>query len=147
MKRLILIRQSAKKSQKASLELAFAALEEALFRQEEGMVVWEEEKKMAETGIVRARQYLSLLRKKTERNLGRIALEVPETLEELEKSKANIVLEDGDEIIVPARPGYVLVLGDVYNPIALPYQRGMAVRDYLEMVRGLARWADTRTYT
>lgn len=61
-----------------------------------------------------------------------------------EKSKANILLEDGDEIIVPSRPGYVLVLGDVYNPIALPYQHGMTVKEYLEMVGGPARGADTK---
>lgn len=145
LKGLILIRQSARKAQQASLDLAFAALEESLMRHQEGLVIWEEEeKKMAEAGVARARQYLSLLRKRTERNLGRIALELPETLEELERSKANILLEDGDEILVPSRPGYILVLGDVYNPVALPYQRGMAVKDYLEMVGGPTRGADTK---
>lgn len=145
LKGLILLRRSAREAQRASLEVAFSAIEEALLRQEEGASLWaEEERKLVESGLIRSRQYLSLLRKRTERNLGRIALEVPATLEELERSKANVVLEDGDEIIVPAKPGYVLVLGDVYNPIALPYQAGLRVEDYLEMVGGPTRGADTK---
>lgn len=67
LKGLILIKQSAKSTQEANLELAFAALQEALFRQEEEMAIWEEEeKKMAESSMKRAREYLSLLKKDRE---------------------------------------------------------------------------------
>jgi len=64
--------------------------------------------------------------------LGRIALEIPEKLEDLKKSDQNIDLQDGDSIYVPTKPSFILVLGSVYNQISLPFKKDYKIRDYIE---------------
>ena len=74
---------------------------------------------------------------------GRISgIVVPYDLENLKNSPYNILLEDGDEIYIPKKPGSVLVFGEIYNPSALIYVKGMTVRDYLAMAGGLTKDAD-----
>ena len=43
---------------------------------------------------------------------------------------------------MPSLPGHVLLLGDIHNPVALPYTSGKNVRDYLEEVGGGTKSAD-----
>ena len=71
-----------------------------------------------------------------------MALDIPNRLEELKNSKENIELTDGDYIYVPSKPNYVLVLGDVYNQISLPYREGETVEYYLSQVGGLGKNAN-----
>lgn len=73
--------------------------------------------------------------------VGRIVLHLS-TLTALAHSANNLVLENGDRIVVPRRPASVNVLGQVYNPTALVYQPGLTVRDYLEKAGGPTEGAD-----
>lgn len=73
--------------------------------------------------------------------VGRIVLHL-KTLAALPNSPDNIVLENGDRIIVPRRPASVNVLGQVYNPTAIVYQSGLTVRDYLQKAGGPTQGAD-----
>jgi len=54
------------------------------------------------------------------------------------------VLESGDAVYVPKRPGFVLALGDVSNPGALQFVAGKHVSDYLSETGGTAFTADKR---
>lgn len=54
----------------------------------------------------------------------------------------DIVLEDGDHLVVPVRPATVTVLGNVMNPGTLAARRGAGARDYVRLAGGLARDAD-----
>ena len=59
----------------------------------------------------------------------------------------DVVLEDGDQLIVPVRPATVTVLGNVMNPGTLAARRGAGARDYVRLAGGLAREADlSRSY-
>ena len=53
-----------------------------------------------------------------------------------------IVLEDGDQFIVPSQVSTVSVMGMVYNENAFMYRRGKRVSDYLELAGGPTRDAD-----
>ena len=92
--------------------------------------------------ISKQRELLSIIKERAKIGLGRIALNVPDSLEELRNSKENIKLERGDYIYVPTEPRYVLILGDVYNQISVPYIPGKTVAYYLNQAGGPGKNAD-----
>ncbi len=143
---LIFIRESAKKLQEEHLRVAINALEQSLSRSEEGLGLTGasgEEKIALQITLRKQRELLNLIKERAKMGLGRIALNIPPTLEELRKRPdQDIVLEDGDYIFVPSRPNYVLVLGDVYNQISVPYVKGKPLSYYLEQVGGPGKNAD-----
>ncbi len=144
-KGLIFIRESAKKMQEEHIRIALTALEENLARSEEGLNLAGssgEERVALELTLRKQRQLLSIIKQKAKLGLGRIALDVPDTLEELKNSESNIPLEDGDYIYVPSEPNYILVLGDVYNQISIPYVEGKPLSYYLQQVGGPGKDAD-----
>lgn len=49
----------------------------------------------------------------------------------------NILLEDGDQILIPKIPTEVSIMGEVYNQGALLYKPGLSLTDYLNQVGGL----------
>ncbi len=144
-KGLIFIRESVKKLQEEHLRLAVTTLEESLLKTEEGLSTAggaREELEIVKLTLARQKELLKLIKEKAKIGLGRIALEIPESLEELKNHPSNIPLEDGDLVFVPARPNYVLVLGDVYNQISLPYRREKPLKYYLDLVGGATPTSD-----
>lgn len=71
---------------------------------------------------------------------GRIALETMANAKALE-GVPDIALDAGDRIVVPARPGFVTVIGAVANENALLWREGRTVGDYLTLA-GLEDAAD-----
>ena len=143
---LILIRESAKRLQEEHLRIAINALEQSLSRSEEGvgLVGGSAEERLAlQITLRKQKELLNLIKERAKIGLGRIALDIPPTLEELRKRPdQDIVLEDGDYIFVPSRPNYVLILGNVYNQISVPYVEGKPLSYYLEQVGGPGKDAD-----
>jgi protein involved in polysaccharide export with SLBB domain len=66
---------------------------------------------------------------------GRVVVKI-NSIEALERSAENIVLENEDRLVVPVEPAAVQVLGQVYNPNAIVYQPALRVRDYLQKAGG-----------
>jgi polysaccharide export outer membrane protein len=79
------------------------------------------------------RQLLEKL--KTSKSTGRMVINLSQALA-LATSPYNIELRAGDRLIVPKRPDTVNVLGEVYNPTALLYEKDKTTGDYLAMVGG-----------
>jgi len=73
---------------------------------------------------------------------GRVILHL-QSLDRLPSSQDDIVLQQGDKVIVPKRPSTVAILGQVFNPSAIVYERGRSVSDYLQRSGGPTQWADT----
>ncbi|MEX1146837.1 MAG: SLBB domain-containing protein, partial [Sphingomonadales bacterium] len=73
--------------------------------------------------------------------LGRVVTEVDPAALEL-RPEADTVLEPGDQIHIPKRPNYVLILGDVLNPGAVQFEAGKNVQDYISEAGGIQRTAD-----
>ncbi len=63
-------------------------------------------------------------------------------LPEFAQSEYDLILEDGDELYIPARPSTISVVGQVFNPSDIVYQEALKVSDYLDMTGGLTRNAD-----
>lgn len=86
------------------------------------------------------RQLLAKMR--TTRAKGRVVLNVKPSDNAVD-ALPDIVLEDGDRLIIPSRPDVVNVMGSVYNENAYMYRRGAHVSDYLRMAGGAKRDADS----
>jgi polysaccharide export outer membrane protein len=86
-------------------------------------------------------QQALLAKLRTLRATGRIVLEVKPEAKSL-KDFPDMLLEDGDRLLVPARPSTVSVFGSVYNQNSYIYRQGKQVSDYLAQAGGPTRDAD-----
>jgi polysaccharide export outer membrane protein len=75
------------------------------------------------------------------RATGRIVLEVKPEAKSL-KDFPDLVLEDGDRLLLPPRPSTVSVFGSVYNQNAYIYKKGKQISDYLAQAGGPTKDAD-----
>ncbi|TSE23009.1 Polysialic acid transport protein KpsD [Tepidimonas sediminis] len=94
--------------------------------------------RLREAQMVAAKAQLNRLR-----NLqpnGRIALQLSPTAGSVD-DLPEVPLEDGDRVLVPARPGFVFAVGAVANSNALIWRPGRTVGDYLRQA-GLEPSAD-----
>jgi len=71
---------------------------------------------------------LGTLKQLYKEGFGRIALEIPNSLEALKGSSSDIKLERDDLIYVPKMPTYVLVSGEVSSQNVVLYKEGLTVR-------------------
>ncbi|HEV1995568.1 MAG TPA: polysaccharide biosynthesis/export family protein [Candidatus Acidoferrum sp.] len=72
---------------------------------------------------------------------GRIVLELRPNANDLQ-AFPDLVLEDGDRLLVPFRPATVNVIGSVYNTNAFIYKQGKTFGDYLRVAGGATRNGD-----
>lgn len=73
---------------------------------------------------------------------GRVVMEIGEENSGRVDELPNLVLEDGDRLIVPPKPVVVGVLGMVYNENTFMFKPGKRVADYLDQAGGPTRDAD-----
>ena len=76
-------------------------------------------------------QQQQLERMKALKSSGRVSLELPPTQVTM-AALPPLPLEDGDAIHIPSRPGFVTVVGEVYNENAIIYRPGRTVGDVLK---------------
>jgi polysaccharide export outer membrane protein len=81
--------------------------------------------------------------------IGRVVIHIPadlkndmKNLDKLTRTNADVPLRDGDELIIPKKPNYVLVNGEVFNPTAVSYLPGRSAKWYLSQSGGLTQIAD-----
>jgi polysaccharide export outer membrane protein len=72
---------------------------------------------------------------------GRIVLELKPNAGDID-ALPDLVLEDGDRLLVPFRPATVSVIGSVYTSNAFVYKTGKTVSDYLRLAGGARREGD-----
>jgi protein involved in polysaccharide export with SLBB domain len=75
---------------------------------------------------------------------GRLVVRIPPGFKGFEKSPQDIVLLNGDSIEIPKQPGFVLVIGQVYNTNAVTYVPGKNAGWYLSQGGGVTRLGDKR---
>jgi protein involved in polysaccharide export with SLBB domain len=73
---------------------------------------------------------------------GRLVIRLQPGLKGLEHSAQDIELRNGDSIEIPKQPGFVLVVGQVYNTNAITYTPGKNAGWYLSQGGGATRLAD-----
>jgi protein involved in polysaccharide export with SLBB domain len=74
---------------------------------------------------------------------GRVVIRLT-SLDDFKGSKYDLELEDGDQLLIPETPGIVTVVGEVFNPTAILYEKGRTVSHYLRRVGGLTKEADKK---
>ncbi|MEQ8247486.1 MAG: SLBB domain-containing protein [Alphaproteobacteria bacterium] len=72
---------------------------------------------------------------------GRVVIEADPTVLQV-RPELDIVLESGDQIVIPRRPASVLVTGDVLNPGALQFVAGATPDRYIRQAGGFQQSAD-----
>lgn len=70
---------------------------------------------------------------------GRLVIDVPRIL--AGDAGADVLLQDGDELIVPKLVESITVAGEVYEPGSFRFEPGLAFTDYLELAAGLTKRA------
>lgn len=138
---LYLIRQSVKADQIEHIRRTIAATREELESVEASLALQADlsadEKNVVKAQIAQQKVLLEQAAEKDGQMLGRIALDLPPSLEQLRGSEDDIILQEGDYIFVPQRSEYVTVIGDVDSAIALPWKSTKSVKDYLYDLGGL----------
>jgi len=76
--------------------------------------------------------------------IGRVVVHIQSDIKEWRNTSADVAVRDGDVLLVPKRPGYVLVNGQVYNPTAVSHQKGRSAKWYLSQAGGLTQIADKK---
>jgi protein involved in polysaccharide export with SLBB domain len=70
---------------------------------------------------------------------GRLVINISKDIAEWENTSADIELRAGDTLLIPKRPGFVAVGGEVYNPSAISYVPGKDLGWYLQRAGGPTR--------
>lgn len=81
------------------------------------------------------------------RPVGRLVINLDDVLARGVGSRDDIILRDGDQLVVPKIKQEVAVIGEVQNSTAHLYRKGLSLDDYLALSGGLTNRADgKRTY-
>ncbi len=144
LKGAVLTRESAKVTQRATLDRLIFEMEQDLASStaaaQSGALSPEDV--VAAKAAMASRQML-LNKLKSAETTGRVVIRLT-SLDKLKGSKYDIVLEDGDKLYIPSKPGVVHVMGSVYNPTSLIYEKGNTVKHYLTLVGGPTVNADPK---
>jgi protein involved in polysaccharide export with SLBB domain len=68
--------------------------------------------------------------------LGRVTIRISSHIDRWKNTPADIEVRAGDVLIVPKRPSYVMVTGQVFNPTAVSYRPGKSANWYLSQSGG-----------
>jgi protein involved in polysaccharide export with SLBB domain len=75
---------------------------------------------------------------------GRLVIHVDSDISKWENTPADIELRAGDTLLIPKRPNFVIVSGQVYNPLAVSYVPRRDLDWYLQKSGGSTRTGDKK---
>jgi protein involved in polysaccharide export with SLBB domain len=87
-------------------------------------------------------QVLTMLRSRP--SSGRMVINISADISKWENTSADIELRAGDTLVIPKRPDFVMVSGQVYNPTAISYVPGRDVGWYLRKAGGATPYGNKR---
>lgn len=146
---IVLIRESVRRNQQAELSRFLAAERQRLTAQSAAIAAGTAgiggaatSGTMAEQGVLSLR--LEQLEAAVSRvELGRVVVHL-ESLERLEGTDDDIVLEGGDKIHIPQPPKTVSLIGAVKHPTTIVYRPGMDLDEYLAQAGGFTEDANKK---
>ncbi|MGD9580892.1 MAG: SLBB domain-containing protein, partial [Vampirovibrionia bacterium] len=80
---------------------------------------------------------IDIMKQKAEQKFGRIIIDVADNSVNSLTGYNNLELQDGDEVIIPQSPNYVMVIGEVYNQSAVVFAPDRIADFYLHQVGGM----------
>jgi protein involved in polysaccharide export with SLBB domain len=75
---------------------------------------------------------------------GRLVINISSDLGKWENTPADIEMRAGDTVVIPKRPNFVMLSGQVYNPAAINYVPGRDVGWYLRKAGGATPYGDKK---
>jgi polysaccharide export outer membrane protein len=75
---------------------------------------------------------------------GRVTIRIFSKIDRWKNSAADVEVRAGDVLIIPKRPSYVMVTGQVYNPTAVSFRPGKSAKWYLSQSGGPTQVAYTK---
>ncbi len=132
----VFIRQAVKELEKKQLEQFVAKQKQQLATEAAAVAASGLEKNQVEAEsfqLAQRKESLELLVSQVK--LGRVVIHLS-SLEELKGSFNDIVLEDQDDLFVPAQPSSVAILGSVRNPTAFLYEENKRAEFYIAKAGG-----------
>jgi len=76
--------------------------------------------------------------------LGRVAIRISPEIDQWKDTASDVEVRTGDTLVVPKRPSYVMVTGQVYNPTAVGYRPGKSAQWYLRQSGGPTQLANKK---
>jgi protein involved in polysaccharide export with SLBB domain len=131
----VFMRASARRQEAAQFRNAAQQLEQSLAR----ALTREDKEKINVDQVDMARQLANELRNAPA--VGRVTVEADPDVLRL-KPELDVLLEPGDEIVVPPRRQTVAVMGEVHAPANLQFVSGKDAAKYLREAGGFTRFAD-----
>jgi len=129
----VFMRSSARRQEAARFKTAADELEQSVAR------ALSSEKKPNDQQVDMARQLANELR--NAQAVGRITVQADPEILRLHPEQ-DVLLESGDEIVIPPRRQTVAVMGEVNSPANLQFISGKDAGDYLREAGGFTRFAD-----
>jgi protein involved in polysaccharide export with SLBB domain len=75
---------------------------------------------------------------------GRVAIQISSNIKNWRNTSRDVAVRAGDVLVVPKRPSFVLVQGQVYGPTAVAYRPGKSAKWYLQQAGGTTNLANRR---
>jgi len=76
--------------------------------------------------------------------VGRVAIRISSDINRWKNSAADVEVRAGDTLVIPKRPSFVMVSGQVFNPTAVSYRPGKSAKWYLGQAGGPTTVADKK---
>jgi len=76
--------------------------------------------------------------------LGRVAIRISPEINQWKDTASDVEVRTGDTLVVPKKPSYVMVTGQVYNPTAVGYRPGKSAQWYLRQSGGPTQLANKK---
>ena len=101
-----------------------------------------DQKNLKLTAIAQTETTLTQLQ--THLPVGRVVIHSSPEAKSFERAAEETPLRNGDTIVVPKKPNYVMVQGQVYNSTAVGYISGRSAKWYLSQAGGVTQLADKK---
>jgi protein involved in polysaccharide export with SLBB domain len=76
--------------------------------------------------------------------LGRVTIRISSRIDRWKNTSADVEVRAGDVLVVPKRPSYVMVTGQVFNPTAVSFRPGKSAKWYLGQSGGPTQVANKK---
>jgi protein involved in polysaccharide export with SLBB domain len=76
--------------------------------------------------------------------LGRVMIQISPNIKSWENSPRDIAVRAGDKLVIPKRPSFVMVQGQVFNPAAIAFRPGKSAKWYLSQAGGATNLANKK---
>jgi protein involved in polysaccharide export with SLBB domain len=76
--------------------------------------------------------------------VGRVVIHVQKDLAAWKNTSSDVIVRDGDVLVIPKKADYITVNGQVFNPTAVSYRPGRSAKWYLTQAGGMTQLANKK---